>query len=69
MIRYGTSEEYDHGWEDGYAEANRQRRKNPHRPTKRKALRIVRLLAKAYEAGDADDTLAWLLQNEMEKEK
>ena len=33
------------------------------------ALRIVRMLMKAYEAGDDDDTLAWKLQKELQAEQ
>ena len=32
------------------------------------ALRIVRMLMKAYEDGDDDDTLAWKLQRELQAE-
>ncbi len=64
MSQYGTPEEYDHGFEDGW----KQGHKAPQRPNKRKALRIVRLLRRAIREGSAsDDTLAWMLQNEMEK--
>lgn len=33
--------------------------------TKREALRIVRILIKAYEAGDSNETLAFALQQEV----
>ena len=36
---------------------------------KREALRIVRILTKACEAGDSDDTLAFYLQQEINKKK
>lgn len=63
----GPTEEYEQGWEDGWEAAYKSRAKKP--ATKKKALRIVRLLTKAYEAGDNNDTLAFILQREMEKEK
>lgn len=36
--------------------------------TKREALRIVRIIIKAYQWGDSDDTLAWRLQQELKKD-
>lgn len=65
MSHSSTSDEYDHGFEDGF----KQGRKVPQRFNKKKALRIVRLLIKHYSWGDSNDTLAYVLQNEMEKEK
>jgi hypothetical protein len=35
--------------------------------TRREANRIVKMIIKNYEAGHNDDTLAWLLQREIEE--
>ena len=66
MSQYGSSEEYDYGWEDGYDDGYRAGKEDGRKQIiKKKALRIVRVLIKAYEAGDANDTLAYRLQQEM----